>query len=343
MNAEPVLWQALVTGCWAPRVLELAGRGFLVNGYENLPPMKRQVKDSVFTDLFGIPEYLLELYRSLHPEDEAVAVQDLETVTLQNVLVDAPYNDLGFTVRGRLIVLVEAQSTWSPNIALRALLYLAKTLDRWFCEHACNLYSSTKVDFPRPELYVIYTGGSPAAPREISIADDFFPGQRCSVDVRVEVLRGGSGILGEYVEFTKIADEQVREFGRTREAVCRTIELCVSRGVLAGYLASREREVHDIMITLYDEQEVQRRYYADLIAKERAQAVAEGREEGREEGRAEGRAEGEAVGQKKGYLQAVAENTRRLMASLGFTVDQAMDVLGIAGEERRACLQAMEK
>ncbi len=31
--------------------------------------LKRTVKDSVFTDLFGQKRYLIQLYRSLHPED----------------------------------------------------------------------------------------------------------------------------------------------------------------------------------------------------------------------------------------------------------------------------------
>ena len=31
--------------------------------------LKRTVKDSVFTDLFGQKRYLVQLYRSLHPED----------------------------------------------------------------------------------------------------------------------------------------------------------------------------------------------------------------------------------------------------------------------------------
>ena len=31
--------------------------------------LKRTVKDSVFTDLFAQKKYLIQLYRSLHPED----------------------------------------------------------------------------------------------------------------------------------------------------------------------------------------------------------------------------------------------------------------------------------
>ena len=31
--------------------------------------MERNVKDSVFCDLFSMPEYLLQLYQVFHPED----------------------------------------------------------------------------------------------------------------------------------------------------------------------------------------------------------------------------------------------------------------------------------
>lgn len=30
---------------------------------------KRNVKDSVFTNLFGTPKYLFKMYQALHPED----------------------------------------------------------------------------------------------------------------------------------------------------------------------------------------------------------------------------------------------------------------------------------
>ena len=35
--------------------------------------MKRTIKASVFSDLFGDKKYLLQLYRTLHPEDAAAA------------------------------------------------------------------------------------------------------------------------------------------------------------------------------------------------------------------------------------------------------------------------------
>ena len=71
----------------------------------------RQIKDSVFSDLFGDKKYLLELYRTLHPEDTSATQEDLSNVTIKNVLMGNFYNDLGFTVRDTLLILSEAQAT----------------------------------------------------------------------------------------------------------------------------------------------------------------------------------------------------------------------------------------
>ncbi len=88
---------------------------------------KRKIKDSVFTNLFQDKKYLLQLYKSLHPEDGNVTEDEIEDVTIKHVLVDADYNDLGFSVGNRLMVLVESQSTWTLNIIIRALMYLIQT------------------------------------------------------------------------------------------------------------------------------------------------------------------------------------------------------------------------
>ena len=62
--------------------------------------------------------------------------------SLKNVLVNDLYNDLGFRVGSRLIILVEAQSSWSPNILIRALLYVATTYQKYIDERNLDVYSS---------------------------------------------------------------------------------------------------------------------------------------------------------------------------------------------------------
>ena len=59
----------------------------------NAPTMKRTVKDSVFTNLFADPKYLIKLYRALHPEDKKTEEKDIENVTIKNILTDQQYND----------------------------------------------------------------------------------------------------------------------------------------------------------------------------------------------------------------------------------------------------------
>lgn len=54
---------------------------------------KRKIRDSVFTNLFQDKKYLLQLYQALHPEDCEVTEDEIEDVTIKNVLVDTAYND----------------------------------------------------------------------------------------------------------------------------------------------------------------------------------------------------------------------------------------------------------
>lgn len=55
-------------------------------------------------------------------------IADEARAKCKNVLTDALYNNLGFKVKDKLIVLAEAQSTWSVNILFRGLMYLVQTL-----------------------------------------------------------------------------------------------------------------------------------------------------------------------------------------------------------------------
>ena len=239
---------------------------------------KKTAKDSVFRDLFENPTYLLQLYQVLHPEDREVTEDQISSVTIKNILLDQMYNDLGFIVKQRLLLLVEAQSTWSRNIVIRALLYLANTWQEYIQEKKLNIYGSGGMVLPKPELYVIYTGERKERPEWISLSEEFFPGQDCFVDVKVRMLYDGKegDILNQYVTFTKIYNEQVKQQGRTREAVLETIRICKDRKILKEYLESREKEVVDIMMTLFDQEYAVERYGDEKKAEGIAEGIAEG-------------------------------------------------------------------
>ncbi len=75
------------------------------------PAAKRTAKNSVFLDLFQDKKNLLALYKTLHPEDTDATEDTLDIVTIDNVLTDNLYNDLGIMVgNNRLLLLLEAQS-----------------------------------------------------------------------------------------------------------------------------------------------------------------------------------------------------------------------------------------
>ncbi len=120
--------------------------------------INRNIKDSVFCNLFGMPEYLMQLYQVLHPDDTETTEDDLTIVTLSRTVARNIYNDLGFLVRNRLLVLVEAQSTWSENILVRFLMYLGETYRRYIKTKGLRIYSEKNVDIPKPELYLVFTG-----------------------------------------------------------------------------------------------------------------------------------------------------------------------------------------
>lgn len=135
--------------------------------------VKRGAKDSVFVHLFQDKKYVLQLYKALHPEDTDATEDMIEIITLENVLTDNIYNDLGFMIDKRLIVLVEAQSTWTPNIIIRALMYLAQTYHDYISKEELNVYGSRTLDLPKPELYVIYTGGKTVGKDFITLSEEF--------------------------------------------------------------------------------------------------------------------------------------------------------------------------
>lgn len=225
--------------------------------------MKRTIKDSVFTNLFQDKKYLLQLYKALHPEDNEVTEDKLTDITIKNVLTDNIYNDLGFIANeDKMVILVEAQSAWTMNIIIRALMYMVQTYHDYFNRTKQNWYKSKKVKIPVPEIYVIYTGDRKNRPSEVSLVQEFFEGKESSIDVKVKMIYDGKDgdIINQYVIFTKVCNEQMAIHGRTQKAVLETIRICKDRNVLREYLSSKEKEVVDIMMLLYDEEEIMKSY-----------------------------------------------------------------------------------
>ena len=240
---------------------------------------KRTAKNSVFIDLFGDKKNLLKLYKTLHPEDEDATEDVCEIVTIDNVLTDNLYNDLGVLVRhDKILLLLEAQSSWTVNILPRMLLYVAHSYHEYFEKTEQSLYRSTKVKMPKPELYVIYTGDRGKKPDVISLSGEFFAGEDICIEVKAKVFyeNNTNDIINQYIMFCKVFNKQVKKYGMTKQAIMETIRICMDRDILREYLTKREKEVVTIMLDLFDNEQILKTHWKDKekgLARETAEKL----------------------------------------------------------------------
>ncbi len=245
--------------------------------------VKHKTKDSVFSKLFKERKNLLVLYKDLHPDDMMITIDNIEPDTLTSVIINDLLNDLGFRVikgkNEKIILLFEAQSKWTENLTLRILFYLSESYRRYLNKTQQSEHTYKRIELPKPELYIIYTGDR-AVPDEISFNEDYFNGEG-PIDIKVKILKqpGTDTIYGQYIGFCKVYDEQRKIHKNKIECIKETIRICEERGYLTEFLGEHKKEVYTIMSELFDE-EYQRNQYD--IAVKRIE---------REEGRAEGRAE----------------------------------------------------
>lgn len=247
--------------------------------------LSRNGKDGVFCDYFRHAENVMRLYRVLHPEDHETSAEDIDIVTLTNTLVNGPYNDLGFMAGGKLLVLVEAQTTWSINIAVRCLIYLGQTYEKYISANRVRIYDTAPVQLPKPELYVIYTKERGDRPDTFSFARDLlglsYP-EESAADVTVKVLyKSGTGdIIDQYIEYTEIFDEQVKAHGYTAEAAHEIVRSCMERGIMDDYFS--QKEASSVVFDYMDNVRALELKMEDIEMKSRAEGRAEGRAEERE-------------------------------------------------------------
>ena len=215
--------------------------------------LNRQSKNSVFVNFFKDEKNVLRMYQELHPEATDVTVEDIVIDTLESVIVNTLYNDLGFRVKDKYIFLVEAQSYWNENIALRILFYLIETLRRYINASGQSELDDKRIHLPTPELYVIYSGPG-KKPDVISLSEDFFGGSP-DFELKVHVLSEVDKTLsGQYIGFCKVFDEQ-RKLHEDGMTVAReTYRLCIENDYLSEFMKAHEQEVIDMMYELFDEE-----------------------------------------------------------------------------------------
>jgi len=254
----------------------------------------KNYKDSVFTTLFNNPDILRELYCALEgvtlPPDIPVSIN-----TLEKVLLDDKFNDISFEIGGRLIVLIEHQSTINPNMALRMFQYISKIFEKTI--KRITLYSEKLITIPYPEFFVLYNGKKPfpdeaiiklsdafEKPETMGLPEKMKPMLELEVKVininhgRNNVLQNRCSQLAEYSEFVAEV-ESIKKQENKEEALLTAIKKCQKRGILKEFLEKHAAEVFNMMITEWNLEEAKEVW--------RDEAREEGIERGIEKGRAE--------------------------------------------------------
>jgi hypothetical protein len=262
--------------------------------------INNKFKNSVFSMLFSDPDLLRELYCALEgvtlPQDVPVTIN-----TLENALFMGQINDVSFEIGGKLVVLVEHQSTVNPNMALRLLMYIGRVYEK--ITGGRNIYSSKRLSIPRPEFFVLYNGTDPFPDEEVLRLSEAFESLRelglaekdpPSLELVVRVVNINEGRnrtiasrckkLAEYSAFVAKARALVRELGSREEAVKEAVKYCQKHGILREFLKLHASEVLGMLFTEWN--------LDDAIAVAREEAMEDGLEKGRAEGLDEGRVEG---------------------------------------------------
>ena len=122
----------------------------------------RNHKDRLFRMIFREKKELLSLYNAVNGTFYTNA-EDLEIVTLENAIYMNMKNDLAF-IMDSYLNLYEHQSTYSPNMPLRDLFYIAKELQGQI-DHR-DLYRNTLIKIPTPRFLVFYNGSEEQAEKK---------------------------------------------------------------------------------------------------------------------------------------------------------------------------------
>ena len=296
-----------------------------------MPKHNRRYKDSVFVDFFGEDKNakanFLSLYNALHGTclDETT---ELEPLRLEQVMYMAFRNDVACLVDGKIIVLVEHQSTINANMPLRFLQYAARLYER--IQNPRDRYLRRLKKIPTPEFYVFYNGEEDyPESATLRLSDAFITApEKPSLELIVSVTNinynKGSEILHTckpLKEYTLFVDAVRRHTKFDNENGFRNaIKECIRNDILREYLQRKSREVMNMLIAEYD-------YDVDIAVQRE-----EEREIALKEGIAQGEAKGFSEGISEGSYQKALE-TAKLMRTHNYPIAEICTMTGLTERE----------
>jgi predicted transposase YdaD len=286
-------------------------------------------KDNMFSKLFRDPDILRELYCALSnvslPPDIPVTIN-----TLDDVLIIDKFNDVSFEIGGKIIVLIEHQSTINLNMPVRLLIYVSKIYEKMIKDK--KIYAKHKVPLPTPEFYVFYNGEEPYPDvATMKLSDAFeklsamgldLPEKSFALELEVKVLNINEGRNAELARKCEtlagysIFVDKVREYKKAgmtlEEAIKKAVEYCLENDILKEFL---ERNAAEVMNMIYTEWDM------DTALEVRFE---EGREAGIERRIEKGIEKGIERGIEKGI-----EKTARNAIMKGLSIDVIHDITGL--------------
>ena len=242
--------------------------------------INRKYKDSVFTDLFGSDrdgkKNFLELYNALSGADYKLGEVNLERKVIEQSLYKTFNNDVSWEIDGKLIVLVEHQSTINENMPFRCLEYVTRIYEgivpvkKRYAERVCKI--------PNPDFYVVYIGkDSLPLKQELRLSDAFYKKDSTNLEVVVKVrnctnpdllpVTKNCDILKQYCQFIELVEQNYNTKNPQR-GFRKAIDQAIKKGILSEYLDRKNREVTNMLCAKYD-------YKMDIAVKQ---------EEAREDG-----------------------------------------------------------
>ena len=299
----------------------------------------KNVKDSLFVDYFARDEIVgkknfIALYNLLsgnHLEYGKAAIKD---VRLEQVLYKSFYNDISMLVDGRLVVLVEHQSTVNENMPLRSLIYCSRIYEK--ITKPRMKFSTALKKIPTPEFYVIYNGVYPYPPEKtLKLSDAFMteceaPPLELKVKVynikhpecplRIDTCKP----LESYVKFIDVVEGRRKQ--RSSAYMDEAIREAEKSGLLPDYLQRKASEVISMVFNEYD-------YETDIKVK---------MEDAFEDGHSAGVADGISQGITQGAHDKAVETARNFI-NLGFNLEQIAQGTGLSLEEVEQIKEAAAK
>ena len=254
----------------------------------------REYKNSVFKDLFSDKATALDLYNAL--TDSSFTIDDgLCFTTLENALFMGQLNDVSFTIGDKLVICIEHQASISPNMPIRALMYIGRVYEKIIDRRAT--YRTKLFTIPTPEFYVLYNGAD-VCPDEttLRLSDAFrhvkIPGVESlpALELTVRVLNVNVGhnekilekcdVLHNYAVFVGQVRDRKRAGLSLNEAITAAMDFCIANGILVEYLKNKGSEVHNMLFTEFNLEEA-KEVWAEEVREEERLKTAERLEEER--------------------------------------------------------------